>query len=68
MHRDLARAISAVENGITDYRGALARFTALGSAERNGVPADDARGGKRAYVGFLRVAHSDSWRHAVSPG
>jgi LAO/AO transport system kinase len=32
VHRDLARAISAVENGIADYRGALARFAALGSA------------------------------------
>jgi LAO/AO transport system kinase len=38
VHRDLARAISAVENGVTDYRGALARFTALGSAT-NGTAA-----------------------------
>ncbi len=44
VHRDLARAISAVENGITDYRGALARFAALGAS---GAAARD---GKRAYV------------------
>ena len=52
MHRDLARAISAVENGITDYRGALARFAALGSApasDGDGVVRDGARS-KRAYV------------------
>jgi GTPase len=40
VHRDLARAISAVENGITDYRGALAQFSALGYAEREGRRAD----------------------------
>jgi LAO/AO transport system kinase len=40
VHRDLARAISAVENGITDYRGALAQFSALGHAERDGRRAD----------------------------
>ena len=46
VHRDLARAISAVENGITDFDGARARFAALGSAS-----AGD-RGGRtrRAYV------------------
>jgi len=52
VHRDLARAISAVENGITDYRGALARFAALGSApasDGDGVVRDGARS-KRAYV------------------
>ena len=40
MQRDLARAISAVENGHTDVRGALAQFAALGHAQRNGARAD----------------------------
>jgi GTPase len=40
VHRDLARAISAVENGITDYAGALARLTAPGGARRDGRRAD----------------------------
>lgn len=40
VHRDLARAISAVENGITDYHGAVAGFASFGHAERNGRRAD----------------------------
>ncbi|MBV8748827.1 MAG: methylmalonyl Co-A mutase-associated GTPase MeaB [Candidatus Eremiobacteraeota bacterium] len=40
VQRDLARAISAVENGHTDVNDALARFAALGHAQRNGVRAD----------------------------
>ncbi|MEO7038809.1 MAG: methylmalonyl Co-A mutase-associated GTPase MeaB, partial [Candidatus Elarobacter sp.] len=40
VHRDLARAISAVENGITDYRGAVAGFASFGHAERDGRRAD----------------------------
>jgi len=40
VQRDLARAISAVENGHTDVRGALAQFAALGHAQRNGARAD----------------------------
>jgi len=40
VHRDLARAISAVENGITDYRGALAQFAAFGGPARGDRRAD----------------------------
>ncbi|GAC1578508.1 MAG: methylmalonyl Co-A mutase-associated GTPase MeaB [Candidatus Elarobacter sp.] len=40
VHRDLARAISAVENGITDYRSALTRFETFGHAGRDGHAAD----------------------------
>ena len=40
VHRDLARAISAVENDIIDFRGALAQYASLGHAERDGRRAD----------------------------
>jgi LAO/AO transport system kinase len=48
VHRDLARAISAVENGVTDYRGALARFTALGSASNDTSASDTSANGTAA--------------------
>ena len=40
VHRDLARAISAVENGITDFHGAAATFASFGHAPRDGRRAD----------------------------
>jgi LAO/AO transport system kinase len=40
VHRDLARAISSVENGITDYGGAAERFAAHGHDRRTGRRAD----------------------------
>jgi LAO/AO transport system kinase len=40
VHRDLARAISSVENGITDYAAAAERFAAHGHDGRTGRRAD----------------------------